>query len=485
MPRPASQGFVYASFAEAYMDEAFASIATLLKHNPGANVCLLTAETLRPYYEQHYAHVPIDQVRYVPYPPDEPSCFFRTKLLALSPYQKTMALDADTYITADIQPLFDLLDTFDFAAVPDESHPARGFILGLKGGYAALNYYNCGVLLFRNSPASQELFENWRQEYLALAPLEPADQGPLVRALVKTNLRFITLPREYNLRLFSKCASFHGRAKIIHARAKDPDKLIRMVNDVDLVSQGSRVWIPNLQRVIRAQAFLRFGQWLQLLNLDNVQLPAAGQVQRRTIAQNLLSLGPRLASRLARLKPAMPATNGAISADDPVAPHEPLLAKLLREHQVRSVFVWAHREAPLVAYLKPQVARVFTLDEMPPRGERVDLVWVGGIREGMPHRRAQEFVEVMTRFAGRLIALYLIPATPLPPPRSHPDASLHLDWYWTQLVSDRRFYFDPHLTLACRRASQHEGFKRTGLVFEREPVQSVASAEEPCLTHAS
>ena len=137
-----SEGFLYASFAEAYMDEAFTSITTLLKHNPGAKVCLLTFETLRPYYERRYAHVPIDQVICLPMTTGEPSCFFRTKLFELSPYEKTIALDADTYIAAKILPLFDLLDTFDFVAVPDESHPARGFILGLKGGYAALNYYN-------------------------------------------------------------------------------------------------------------------------------------------------------------------------------------------------------------------------------------------------------------------------------------------------------------------------------------------------------
>src|SRR5437762_2236909 len=117
-----TKGFVYFSFGEPYIDETFVSIRTLLEHNAGANVCLVTDAAGKSYCEQKYSQFKLDRILCVERSEGEAVWFFKLKLFDLSPYDKTIHLDGDTYVTGDIQNLFDLLDTFDFVAVPDESH---------------------------------------------------------------------------------------------------------------------------------------------------------------------------------------------------------------------------------------------------------------------------------------------------------------------------------------------------------------------------
>ncbi len=461
-----SQGFVFCAFTKSYLEEAAGAITWLLRHNPGAKVCLVTTEELKAYYERADAHQPLDRIVCMPLAPDEPLCFFRTKLYELSPYDRTIALDADTYPVADLRDLFDLLETFDFIAVPDEARPARGVILGLKGGYAALGYYNAGVLLFRKSPATRQLFDAWRQEYTDLAPLEPADQGPLVRALVKTPVRFITLPREYNLRLFNKCASFQGRAKIIHARARHPDQLIRMVNNITLVNRGSRVWLPGLQRVVPATAWYPVGRLLALLNREAVQVSAVGKRARTSVARNVRQAAQAAWRRLRQR--AAGARDGREGRHSAVAPELSVLDHVIRTYAIRSFLGVGRGAEAYAAYCRGQA--IETCHMAPERGASpghadgaFELVWCEAQAQAIKPQRLPQLIDTLTQRAARFLVLTY--------PRSGNEGSaardFQEDWSWVQLITDRGFYFDPHLTLALRRMAQHPEFQRAGLVFER------------------
>ena len=449
--RGPSAGFVYFAFGEPYMDEMAVSAATLLEHNPGARICLITDEAGRRYVAQRHAGLALDQVRCVVLDPAESFWVLRMKICELSPYQRTIYLDDDTYVAGRIDDLFDLLETFDFVAVPDESHPARGFILGLRGGYAALNYYNCGFFMFRNSPAARQLFEHWREEYLALAPLEPADQGALVRALVRTPLRFITLPKEYNLRLTDKCVSFQRRVKVIHGRARDHRKLISRLNDIDSVSYGSRVWIPNLQRVIKATAFVRYAQLLSLFNLDHVRRGAMGAWERGTVRQNVQRLAGRL---LRRRRAAGPAGGGG-------GPDAGVLAQLMAAYGVRSTLAGHGLDGPSRA------------------ADAADVVWWHGVPEQAPPAAAARLIEALTCAAVRCVVLSLIPTAASRSPAGYSHPGFQTDWSWTQLMSDHGFYFDPYRTLEARARSRDPQFQQTGLVFERVGPAAPAAEAPP------
>ena len=463
-----SQGFVICAFAESYMDEAAEAITMLLRHTPGAKVCLVTNEAVQAYYEQAYRHLILDRIVCTFLAPDEPLCFFRTKLYELSPYDQTLALDADTYPVADLRDLFDLLETFDFIAVPDEARPARGVILGLKGGYAALGYYNAGVLLFRKSPATRQLFDAWKQEYVDLAPLEPADQGPLVRALVKTPVRFITLPREYNLRLFNKCASFQGRAKIIHARARDPDQLIRMVNNITLVNRGSRVWLPGLQRVIPATAWYPVGRLLALLNREAVQVSVVGKRARTSVARNV-----RQAAQAAWMRLRQRAAGARDGRHGAIAPELSVLDHVIRTYAIRSVLGVGRGADAYAACCRDRSIEFHVAPEWrsgpQPADRPFELVWWEA--QAVKPRGLSRLIQTLTRHAARFLILTY-------PRSSAPGSStrdFQEDWYWVQLITDRGFYFDPHLTLALRRMAQHRDFQHAGLAFERtQPLDSAS-----------
>ncbi len=511
-----SEGFVYFCWGESHIDDMVESIRLLQRHSPGARICFLSNEAGTAYFERRHGDVKIDVVMPVPLDPAAPTYLFRTRLYALSPYDRTIHLDPHTYVTDDIRNLFDLMETFDFVAVNDEAHPARGVILGLRGGYAALNYYNCGFFIFRKSPACQKLFENWAQEYLALAALEPGDEGPLVRALIKTELRFITLPKEYNLRLYDKCASFQGRAKILHARARDPETLIRDVNaGVPFVAHGSRVWIPNLQRVVPARAFRRYAAVVRLFNRDNVQQPAGGRVPRATVAQNFARLGRRVVDagretvehRLERLKPPVkrllawlrlrplkpplpggfvtdlrrPHLGGNVSGGDRNSFDVPVFDHLIEGLAIKSFFDLGSGEGHCARYFEERGIPALALDGLaqkfvcanhavhdlvggPYRAERrFDVVWCCEVAEHIDPRYVGNFVETLTANSGRFILM----THGVPGQEGHHHVNLRDDWYWIQLITDRGFYFDPHLTLTLRAVSRSKYFRRTGLVFER------------------
>ncbi len=470
-------GFVYFNFGKPYLDEAAASIRTLIDHNPKAKVCLITDEAGMDYWRKRYSALPLERLLCAPIPKEEPLWVFRTNLYDLTPYDPTLFLDSDTCIADKIDDLFDLTETFEFVMVPDESHPARGTILGLKGGYAALNYYNCGFMLFRKTAAVAQLFREWRREYLELAPLEPSDQGALVRALIKTPVRFITLPQEYNLRLIDKCASFQDRAKIIHGRAKDTKKLARMLNDIEFISQGSRVWIPNLQRVLRASDFRLWGRLLQLLNRDNVQQAAACQITRKSVTRNLGELTHRLLWRLLHRNSCKPKSCIPAVSDEAVVDYlqthycihscidcRPEAEQFVQGWQKRGIAV---RPMPVMVNGSPCLRAVdgkrgSVPGVDPPSESGVDLVWCGSVEERLPANGDHPMVETVIRYAGRLIVMTLVPAQISKSPNPYLN-----DWRWVQILTDRGFYFDPHLTIALRNISNDPDFRQRGLVFER------------------
>ncbi|MBI4354502.1 MAG: hypothetical protein HY595_04630 [Candidatus Omnitrophica bacterium] len=487
-----SAGFVYVAFGEPYLEEMAVSCQTLRTHNPTARICLITDEAGKGYVTRRHPALSLDQIRCVAWQPSQESFWvLRTKIFELSPYQKTIYLDDDTYVAGPIEDLFDLLETFDFVAVPDESHPARGFILGMRGGYAALNYYNCGFFMFRKSAAARQLFENWRQEYLALAPLEPADQGALVRALVNTDLRFITLPKEYNLRLIDKCVSFQHRVKIIHGRARDPQKLIRMLNDITSISHGSRVWIPNVQRVIKATAFARYAHLLSLFNLDQVRRSALGQWERASVGKNLSELSKTLARRLTKTVAARAIPRGPHAArrEGEPSPDPRSLEYLQMSYGIRSALLGRGTgghpgldgmpNVHLVHYdpdgsQPPLPVGSFHHDlrSGPYRApQRYDLVWWDRVSEPSPSHVVRHLIETLTRNSARCLVLAL--ASPGGPhsPTGYSHPSFQVDWSWTQAISDQGFYFEPYRTLKAREVSSDSDFKRTGMVFERATLR--------------
>lgn len=140
---------------------------------------------------------------------DKPRC------MSESPFEKTLFVDTDTYFAEPIDELWGLLDHYDLAACHtnhrryDETIPVP------------ISEYNTGVLLFRSSEPTKELFKTWEERYGTLHNPVVHDQSSFRSAVFhqeaeRNELKLYTLPREYNC-MVQHPGVLRGPAKILHA----------------------------------------------------------------------------------------------------------------------------------------------------------------------------------------------------------------------------------------------------------------------------
>ena len=82
--------------------------------------------------------------------------------LLQSPYERTIFLDADTTVCADMKRTFDFLDDYHLAMVPEPLSISDMDALANKRREVAPSRYfemNSGVVLYRNAPAVTAFFE--------------------------------------------------------------------------------------------------------------------------------------------------------------------------------------------------------------------------------------------------------------------------------------------------------------------------------------
>jgi hypothetical protein len=77
----------------------------------------------------------------------------------LSPFDKTLHLDSNTYVCADVSELFELLDQYDLAVTRVPSQPR---VAGLPEPW---QLYNCGVIAYRDTKPARELLSDWKTRY--------------------------------------------------------------------------------------------------------------------------------------------------------------------------------------------------------------------------------------------------------------------------------------------------------------------------------
>jgi hypothetical protein len=138
-------------------------------------------------------------------------------LYDLSPFTQTLYLDVDTRVMADPSPLFDLLDAgWDMALVPGQAAkfvrdtdfaPRELDVTLTELGTGLLFYYNSGVILWRKNDRVQEFFQAWHDEWQRFRNWD--EQMALMRALWRTDIRFMTLPTCWNSRERNGAMIYH------------------------------------------------------------------------------------------------------------------------------------------------------------------------------------------------------------------------------------------------------------------------------------
>ena len=183
--------------------------------------------------------------------PAKDGFYDKARLIADSPYERTMFIDADTFVLEPVPELFLLLDQFDCAATHEEylstdwcgSYPRADIP-------ASFPEFNTGILLVKRSQRTQELLQRWAElyeAYLREKPEHPINDQPFFRAAAYySEVRMATLTREYNCK-FRGQGYVNRAVKILHGHVDFqlvPDHLNQAANVLN-ASPRPRVYVAG------------------------------------------------------------------------------------------------------------------------------------------------------------------------------------------------------------------------------------------------
>jgi hypothetical protein len=183
-------GVLYIAYGTRAVREAAESIRTLRKHH-GWPVTVIGDKV------ENTGHIDCDNE-------GMPGRWAKVNLLDLSPFERTLYLDADTRIHGKLDAGFRILDDgWDLVMVPSQigdcplhhlDEGEREITLAELGDTFPL-MLNTGVMWFRKSPAMQHLFAEWATEWQRF---KKHDQGALLRALEKNPVKLWLLGPPFN-----------------------------------------------------------------------------------------------------------------------------------------------------------------------------------------------------------------------------------------------------------------------------------------------
>lgn len=223
-PIIADRGVMYACWGPAAIREAEASIASLMEFDPGMPVIVVgDAETVDHFSSNRSIPVLLTiQMKVDPFVGQTTTAFnagmVKPLLAGLSPFEKTLYVDADTVFKRSPAIGFDLLDHWDFViAEADTRSLAQTFSDNRAEANATAKwlgtphilYHNSGLFFWRRSPAAVRLFELWSEEWEWFRGWD--EQIALLRALLNSDALFLSVPYTWN------CYN-EGEAFLIHHR---------------------------------------------------------------------------------------------------------------------------------------------------------------------------------------------------------------------------------------------------------------------------
>jgi len=183
--------------------------------------------------------------------PTQDGFYDKAMLIRQSPYERTMFIDADTFVVEPVPELFSLLDRFDCAAAHEEYLNTDWFNYYARQDIPqSFPEFNTGVLMLRRSERTDRLLGDWGKlyhEYLTGKPDKQINDQPFFRAAVyDSDVRMATLTREYNCK-FRGQGYLNGPVKILHGHVKfevKPEHINKAVKALN-ASSRPRVYIAG------------------------------------------------------------------------------------------------------------------------------------------------------------------------------------------------------------------------------------------------
>jgi len=191
----ADRGVLYVAYGEAARARARESIKSLRTQAPGLPVAVVSDAPLKGADIQIH-HVEVDRGARAQ----------KTRMYSLSPFRRTLFLDADTVVLASPEAGFGLLDYGDVVLSQD---PVRIFAQQTwphldpqevaatrqetSGGEHL--YWNSGVIFFRRSERARVMFQTWHAEWTRWGK---HDQMPLFRSIYRHPVRIVAVREAWN-----------------------------------------------------------------------------------------------------------------------------------------------------------------------------------------------------------------------------------------------------------------------------------------------
>ena len=189
-------GCIYVAFGYEYLMLATYSVTTLKRHTPDLAITLVTNVPIRTIFHEGaplFENIIYEDVE------QNSNRLSKLEVDLYSPYEKTLYLDCDTEIRADVAPMFGLLDMYEFAAriFPDGTNQLVEVFDGIKAPELGLSVWNGGVFFFRKCHQTNEFFDRWRDNFHSMG--FGTDQPALMRTLYNMpDLRLLILSSYWN-----------------------------------------------------------------------------------------------------------------------------------------------------------------------------------------------------------------------------------------------------------------------------------------------
>lgn len=175
----------------------------------------------------------------------------KTLFFQQTPYERTLFVDADTYIVEPVPELFTMLDQFDFAATHEEYLNTDWWNRYPRPDIPpSFPEFNTGILAYKRSPRMDSVLKDWSELYRSFIESHPGQEindQPFLRAAVYSNqARIATLTREYNCK-FRGQGYLNGRVKILHGHVdlQLEEAFVRKALEVLNASSKPRVYIAG------------------------------------------------------------------------------------------------------------------------------------------------------------------------------------------------------------------------------------------------
>jgi hypothetical protein len=205
-----TDGVIYMTWGMNAINQAENSITTLRRKAGSDYPVMVVGDAEAQAYFADKKHVRFELIEVNPFNEQKSRGFsfmagrIKPLLAGLSPFERTLYVDADTAFKQSPKIGFDLLDRFDVVVAETETRSLVEGIAGVKEsrgtsawlGTPHILYHNSGMIFWRKNAKTNKLFELWASEWKVYAGWD--EQVALLRALLKSEVTYLTVPHTWN-----------------------------------------------------------------------------------------------------------------------------------------------------------------------------------------------------------------------------------------------------------------------------------------------